>query len=193
MLIFQFQGENAPMVIRNIGNSKRVLQLFSLLFFAILLFTGCRQPSANSKEPVAFPGLVGAWRSNIQFQTGALAAVKDLEFLYVFNAGGTMTESSNYDGAPPVPPAYGIWKKVGDDEYELKYEFYMTRNPTSAESASGNVGWLPAGHGVLQEKIILSQDGNSFTSTIRYEAFDQLGKPLPGGDEGKGRGVRLRF
>ena len=41
-----------------------------------------------------------------------LEETKDLEFMYAFNVSGTMTESSNYDAAPPVPPAYGVWKKV---------------------------------------------------------------------------------
>ena len=36
-----------------------------------------------------------------------LAAMKNLEFMYVFDADGTMTESSNYDSFPPGPPAYG--------------------------------------------------------------------------------------
>jgi hypothetical protein len=37
------------------------------------------------------PPLVGAWRSNIQFESGAFAEIKDLEFMYVFNVGGTPT------------------------------------------------------------------------------------------------------
>jgi hypothetical protein len=163
------------------------------MLFATLVFTSCRQPSDHSKKTGVFPGLVGAWKERLQFQTGAFAAIKDLEFMYVFNAGGTMTESSNYDAAPPVPPAYGIWKHVGSNEYEAKYEFYLTRIPTPAESTISSGGWLPAGHCVFKERITLSLDGNSFTSTIRYEVFDQLGKPTPGGGEAKGRGIRLRF
>src|SRR4051812_3339242 len=54
--------------------------------------------------------LEGAWRSRVQFSSGDFAPVKDLEFLYVFNRGGTMTESSNYDSLPPSPPAYGVWR-----------------------------------------------------------------------------------
>jgi hypothetical protein len=42
--------------------------------------------------------------SNLQFQSGTFASIKDLAFLYVFNEGGTMTESSSYDAAPPVAP-----------------------------------------------------------------------------------------
>ena len=136
---------------------------------------------------------MGAWKEKLQFQSGAFAETKDLEFMYVFNAGGTMTESSNYDAAPPVPPAYGIWKHVGDNDYEARYEFYITRIPSPAESSASSGGWLPSGHGVFKEKITVSQDGNSFTSTISYEVFDQLGKPTPGGGEAKGHGVRLQF
>ena len=53
-------------------------------------------------------------KEKCNLKSGAFAEVKDLEFMYVFNAGGTMIESSNYDGTPPVPSAYGIWKKTGD-------------------------------------------------------------------------------
>jgi hypothetical protein len=52
--------------------------------------------------------LVGAWKGKVQVKTGALAEIKDFEFMWVFNHGGTMTESSNYDAVPPTPPAYGI-------------------------------------------------------------------------------------
>ena len=44
----------------------------------------------------AVANLAGAWRGKVQFTSGAFAEIKDLEFMYAFNAGGTMTESSNY-------------------------------------------------------------------------------------------------
>jgi hypothetical protein len=119
--------------------------------------------------------------------------VKNLEFMYVFNLGGTLTESSNYDAAPPVPPAYGIWRSLGPGEFEAKYEFYMTQIPTGLESLIQNGGWLPSGRGVLVERITLASDGHSFTSTINYEPFDMEGKPIAGGGEAEGRGVRLAF
>ena len=72
---------------------------------------------------------MGQWRARLDFEDGDFAAVDDLEFMYVFNAGGTLTESSNYDAAPPVPPAYGIWRRTGPDRFEAKYEFYPTSAP----------------------------------------------------------------
>ena len=162
-----------------------------LLLCAIgLALTGCATHSSARADRT---GLTGAWRSKIQFASGALAAVKDLEFLYAFNAGGTMTESSNYDGAPPVPPAYGVWRKIGPREFEAKYVFYSTKPPAKFENIAGGGGWLPAGHGVLTEKILVAPDGQHFKSKIRYEAFDSAGKPVDGGGEAEGSGERIGF
>lgn len=70
-------------------------------------------PLSSEGESLETDSLVCAWRSQIRFSSGALAEIKDLEFMYAFNVGGTLTESSNYGGAPPVPPASRVWKKSG--------------------------------------------------------------------------------
>jgi hypothetical protein len=128
----------------------------------------------------------------VQFDSGAFAAVKDFEFLYVFNEGGTMTESSNYDAAPPVPPAYGIWREVGPGEFEARYEFFSMAPSPPAEFMKG-AGWLPAGRGILTERIKISGDGQTYTSTIRYEALGPRGEPAEGGGTGHVRAERIRF
>ncbi len=147
----------------------------------------------SSAGGAATLGLVGQWRSRISFRDGDFAAVGDLEFMYVFNLGGTLTESSNYDGAPPVPPAYGIWRQVGSGRFEARYEFYPTRAPAVLDDLTAGGGWLAAGRGIFSETITVSDDGESFTSAIRYEAFDRAGDPVGGGGTGTGQGVRLRF
>lgn len=152
-----------------------------------LLATGCT--AGQQAPPVP---LVGAWRSSIQFQNGAFAGIKDLEFMFVFNAGGTLTESSNYDGAPPVPPAYGVWRAIGPGEFEAKYEFFVT-SPSPPDVFQGGGGWLPSGRGVFTERITLSADGQTFTSTIRYEALGVKGEPVAGSGDAQGRAVRIRF
>jgi hypothetical protein len=148
--------------------------------------------ACSAVPPVRPPALVGAWRSSLQFETGAFAAIKDLEFLYVFNAGGTLTESSNYDGAPPVPPAYGVWRALGPNEFEAKYEYFATA-PSDLDAFMKGAGWLPSGRGVYTERIKLSADARSFTSIIRYEALGLRGEPVEGGGEAKGRAVRIGF
>jgi len=152
-----------------------------------LLAAGCAP-----QQPVEQPPLVGAWRCSIQFETGAFAAIKDLEFMYVFNAGGSLTESSNYDAAPPVPPAYGVWRQVGPDTFEAKYEYYAT-SPSPPDAFKTGGGWLPSGRGVFTERITLSADGQAFTSSMEYEALGGKGEPVAGGGQATGRGVRIRF
>ena len=137
--------------------------------------------------------LVGQWRARLTFRDGDFAAFGDLEFMYVFNAGGTMTESSNYDAAPPVPPAYGIWRRIGADRFEAKYEFYPTSPPADVEAITSGGGWLVAGRGVFTETITVSADGGTFDSEILYEAFGEADEPVAGGGVAAGRGVRLRF
>ena len=164
--------------------------------FALLTRLGaaCRpapQPPAAGDNPTL--DLVGQWRASLQFTSGAFAPVKDLEFMYVFSQGGTMTESSNYDASPPVPPAYGIWRKVGGREFEAKYEFYVTKPPATFDEIAKGTGWGPAGRGVFVERITLSDDGKSFTSKIKYDQFDVAGKPAEGGGEATGKGVKLTF
>ncbi len=149
----------------------------------------CNQAPAT-REPA--PAIIGAWRSSLQFTSGAFASIKDLEFMYVFNQGGTLTESSNYDGAPPVPPAYGAWRAVSATEFEAKYEFYITA-PSPPDAFRTGAGWLPSGRGIFTERITLAADGKRFTSVITYEALDTKGQPAEGGGTATGSAVRIGF
>jgi hypothetical protein len=153
----------------------------------LLLFTGCHSGLSSNHAP-----LTGAWRSKIIFRSGPLAGMKDLEFLYAYNEGGTMTESSNYDeAANSSPPAYGVWKATGGRTFETKYVFFTTEQ---GDGAPKNRDWWPAGHGVLTEIITVSDDGRTYTSTIRLVTFDTTGKPVPdGGGEGAGSATRIAF
>lgn len=138
------------------------------------------------------PALVGAWTTKVQFRTGAFAAVKDLEFMMVFNQGGTMTESSNYDGAPPVPPAYGIWRKMGGNRYQAKYVFYNPKAPIKFEDISSGGGWMPAGKGILLEDITLASNGGTYKSKLTLKMFDTSGK-LTDTWLGSCSGIRMKF
>ncbi len=169
---------------------RRTPSSLALLASALTIATGC---SVSKSTPPPAAGLVGAWRSHIEFENGLFAEVHDLEFLYAFNAGGTMTESSNYDGAPPVPPAYGVWREVAPDQYEAKYVFFMTKAPATFGEVAKGGGWLPAGHGVVTEKIRVAAGGDSLSSTVMLDLFDKAGNPVPGGGRGIARGVRIRF
>jgi len=167
----------------------------AVLLALIVLFGVASRPRPNAvaASDAAAADLTGEWRAQLQFTTGAFASIKDLEFMYSFNQGGTMTESSSYDASPPVPPAYGIWRKVGTREFEAKYEFYVTKAPAAFDEIVKGGGWGPAGRGIFVEHITVSEDGKAFTSKIKYDQFDTAGKPAAGGGEATGRGVKLTF
>jgi hypothetical protein len=162
---------------------------------AVPIITGCKNGPSSQMSVSADRGmLVGAWRSKIVFRSGPLAEMKDLEFLYAYNAGGTMTESSNFDEASnSSPPAYGVWKEINPRTFETKYVFYTTQAPGPGDGAPKNSDWWPAGHGVLTETITLSDDGKTYSSTIKLATFDRTGKQVAGDGEGTGAGVRIVF
>jgi len=165
----------------------------SALFAGLLIIlTAFISSSVVHRNPPA-DDLIGAWKGKVQFRTGEFSEVKDLEFMRVFNAGGTMTESSNYDGAPPVPPAYGIWRKTGDNQYEARYEFYWTNIPATLEDITESGGFTPAGYGILSEKITLAADGMSYRSSIKFDSFDNEGRQIVFGDAAEAEAQRMKF
>lgn len=119
--------------------------------------------------------------------------VKDLEFLYVFNQGGTMTESSNYDGAPPVPPAYGAWRATAPNQFEATYVYFNSKAPAHLDELIQGGGWLPAGRGVITERLTLATDGQSFDSSIVLDLVNQAGAHVAGGGRATGHGTRIQF
>lgn len=139
------------------------------------------------------PRLVGAWNSKVQFSDGPFAAVRDLELLYSFNLGGTMTESSNYDENQPVPPAYGVWKEAAANEFDATYTYYNTKPPKTFDEIAKTGGWLPAGKGILKEHIKLAADGDIFESKITFDLYDKDGKHIDGGGSAAGHGTRVKL
>ena len=164
-----------------------ILSAGLLTVLLIILF------SCSEQKNPQIDNIVGAWKGKVQFKTGVYAEIKDFEFMWVFNAGGTMTESSNYDGVPPTPPAYGIWKKTGNKQYEARYEFYWNKVPASYEELARAGGFPNAGYGVLSEKIILSEDEKSYSSIIKFNLFDQTGKQTVFNDEATAEANRMKF
>jgi hypothetical protein len=177
--------------LNKIGRSMKKHVLVLIVFAAILVAGLCstfiRADTSKTDD------LAGAWRGKVQIMSGVYAAIKDLEFMYAFNMGGTMTESSNYDAAPPGPPAYGVWRKTGTRQYEAKYLVFQTKAVSILDEITKGSGWAPDGYGVLSEKIFLSENGDSFESKIKFEIFDQQGKITTRGGEGVSKGKRITF
>ena len=151
---------------------------------AVVVLAGC----GNRAPPAP---VVGAWRSHVQFTSGPFASVKDLEFMYAVHPDGALTESSNYDAAPPVPPAYGVWRTAGAGRYDLHYEFYVSA--MAKPGADLSAGWTPGGRGLLDETITLAPDGKSYRSTIRLRLLEAPGRPPIDGGTATGEAVRIGF
>lgn len=65
---------------------------FIFALSVLLPAAGCGEVTApRAQKYSAIDGLVGAWRGKVQFKSGMLDEWKGLEFMYAFNAGGTMT------------------------------------------------------------------------------------------------------
>jgi len=111
--------------------------------------------------------------------------------MLVFHSDGTMTESSNYDAAPPVPPAYGTWRAGAPGTFEAHYEFYVTQ--AADPGGEPAQGWLPAGRGTVDETITLSPDGMSYTSVMHVRLVDAEDAPLDDLGEAQARGTRIGF
>ena len=175
--------------------NQRIRRLLVTLSAGAVIAGCANAPASQSGSTSDHGALSGAWRSKISFHTGTFAPVKDLEFLYSYNVGGTMTESSNYDeAANSTPPAYGIWKQTGPGKFETKYLFYMTQAPDTHAGQPAGDDWWPAGHGELTETIVLSADGKTYTSTIKFAAFDKTDKVVASdGGEGTGSATRIDF
>lgn len=163
-----------------------------LCLSGLALTTAALLAGSNVARPSS-TGIQGVWESHVQFKDGAFASVKDLQLLYSFNEGGTMTESSNYDESQPVPPAYGIWRSLGRNRFEAKSVYYNTKPPTQFEEISKGGGWAPFGKGVLVERITIAKGGNSYDSTLTLDLYDASGKHVDGGGHAVGHGTRLRF
>ena len=162
-----------------------------LAAIAVLSLSVATRSTAQTQK--ASDDLVGAWRGKVTLTSGAFATLKDLQYMYVFNAGGTMTESSNYDGVPPVPPAYGVWRRTGPRVFEAKYQWFQSKSVSTSDELIKSGGWMPDGHGNIRQTITVSADGNSFASKITVELFDKAGKPIAGGGSGTAVGERIRF
>jgi hypothetical protein len=168
-------------------------RLATISVLAITMLAGAMPGASLAQAAKGSDDLAGAWRGAMQFTSGAFAETKDLELMYAFAEGGTMTESSNYDAMPPVPPAYGVWRKVGPGKYEAKYQFFQTKPVSSADELVKGGGWTTNGYGVLTQTFTLSADGNTFESRATLEMFDKDGKSTGSGGEATAKGARIRF
>lgn len=134
-------------------------------------------PSPAGADAADRPGLPGAWRASVTIDNGPFAGA--LQFLLVYDSGGGMVESSNFDEATPVPPAYGSWASNGSRTFRSTYIFFTTKPPEDP-STLANAGWSFSGTGKFREQITLARDGESYLSLLYYQLYDTSDIALAG-------------
>jgi hypothetical protein len=147
----------------------------------ILLAMGVTGPAGAQR------GLEGAWRVQVTVESGPFRGSQ--QFLVMYSAGGGMVESSNFDEAPPVPPAYGSWVASGESGFRSTYVFFTTE---AVDRLDAGAGWEFSGSGKFRESITVGPSGNDYTSRLSYELYDTADAPLAG-QSGEGYGVGRRI
>jgi hypothetical protein len=69
----------------------------------------------------------------------------------------------------------GVWEKTGKRSYFLNHIPWQGNDPSNAPTGIGN----PSGGAQLLETINLSADGNHYTGTFSFVAYDTTGAPGP--------------
>jgi len=131
--------------------------LLSLL--AAVIFAGCASAApvpAPTPAPAA-PGLAGAW------QVAVIRATGNGVVLLTFTSDGTFFRSG--DTHPVLSVAHGVWKKIGDGQYDGAY---------TALRFDDNKKFI--GYQKTRLRITASPDGNKFTATAKVSTQDLDGK-----------------
>lgn len=129
--------------------------------------TGMMRGHDEACRSGAYNPLVGVWSGNLDFTTLGKATV-----LVSINQGGTFTEtdSVDLDGQVGVAsPGYAAWKAEDCQHYTLTIHKTIW-NP--AAKAFANV--------ILPGHIVLSEDGQSWTVTLKQITLDTNGNEIPG-------------
>jgi hypothetical protein len=107
----------------------------------------------------------------------------------MYSAGGGMMESSNFDAAPPVPPAYGSWATSVDGGFRSTYVFFTTE---AVDRLDAGAGWEFSGSGKFREAITVGPNGDDYSSRLSYELYDTA-DALLAGQSGEGYAVGRRI
>jgi hypothetical protein len=110
------------------------------------------------------PSIVGMWHVVFTFSDGSVFD----DAVVQWHPDGTEIMNS------ARPAQYGnfcmgIWKQTGDRQYFLNHIPWQGDDPTGQ----------PEDGAQLLERVTLSQDGNSYTGTFTFTAYDNSGKPSP--------------
>lgn len=177
---------------------RKILAAVGILLIGTILTAKANAECGSMTSPKALQPQ--SWQGNELFQPGSLLLVSDHDddpivgmWQVKFTAEGNTGSMAPPDGTP-IDKAFvqwhsdgteimnsgrpaqdgnfcmGVWKRTGKSSYKLNH-FALGNDTTNAPSGIGN----PAGPTQIQEKIILSRDGNCYTGSFTLDAYDTSG------------------
>ena len=115
---------------------------------------------------LAIPGIAplqGVWDSQVTLTDCNGNTLAVFEAYAMFHQGGTLTSTDN---TPPTlhGPGFGTWERVDARKYTSHFQFF-----------NFNADGTFAGVQKIDQQIRLAADGNSYTSTVTFGAYDPDG------------------
>lgn len=149
------------------------------LSFALLALLAGDAFAHGQEESKAAQRLVGAWQVDVAI--GPCSLPQPVAFFSAYNTfhqGGTLSDF-NWISPDFRSPGHGVWRQVGQRQYESRFQFFRYDQPAPA-NASGRQD--------VRVLITLDRDGDRYTGEVEAQQTDldgnAVGPPLCGAAEG---------
>jgi hypothetical protein len=133
----------------------------SIAVVVVAILAATMVGSGSSLASSGSSGVEGTWLVTIHREAPPPGQPADIEALITYAADGTLIESSN-TGILRRTVGYGEWERIGERLYASSHVSF-TFNPTTG-------AWT--GTSRLDRKVLVSQDGRTFSGVARLNVFD---------------------
>ena len=156
----------------------------SLSFTLLALLAGNAFAHGQGEANAAAQRLVGAWQVDVAI--GPCSLPQPVAFFSAYNTfhqGGTLSDF-NWIPAGFRSPGHGVWRHIGQRQYESRFQFFRYDQPAPA-TASGRQD--------VRVRITLDRDGDHYTGEVAAQQTDLAGNPAGPPLCGDAVGTRLRL
>jgi hypothetical protein len=111
-------------------------------------------------------GIAGVWKSDVTiFDCASHTTLHTFTGLQAFHADGTLSDTNSTDPASRSP-GMGTWHKVGRGQFTSHFTLFLF------------AGGTYIGYGEVWRDVVLGEDGNTATGSIRNSVYDPSGNLL---------------
>ena len=151
------------------NRGKDPFKRIALVIAGALLLTASLVGGGTSLASSGSHGVEGTWQVTIHRDPPPPGQPADIEALMNYAADGTLTESSN-TGILRRTVGYGEWERIGERLYASSHVSFQFNPTTGAYTGTAR----------LDRKVLVSEDGTTFTGVARLSVFDVAGKLVVG-------------